>query len=353
MRGPRRLPLEPMGPTFWENCEKSLPPLCNGRCNGHLTAIGAPGLFLALQRSKNRSDLTGQNAGGKPTPIAVDLTRRAPLGSPWFGLCSRLPPRHGFGGVPLARCLWGPWDASQTNRPSTNTHMWRGWLLGMPVRTTFLGWPHLRRPGKAANMGHAHAAPYPGSWAIPKKGAERPLRVSGLASRVGSLPGHLQAEPCGSRKSVNPARFFLFFASLWHPPPCHCLDPRARPAAGTHAGWHEPAPTSALVFRLQDHCDSAQVWVGARKQSALAAPKLNKGCLTQSTAPPKPPEGLTSGTCHRIAGLAGGRGPADMAVCHTHADSGRKSPTNTGGWGAWPLVPLGIGCPSQFYVSLQ
>ena len=58
-----------------------------------------------------------------------------------------------------------------------------------------------------------------------------------------------------------------------------------------------------------------------------------KGCLTQSTAPPKPPEGLTSGTCHRIAGLAGDGGPADMAVCHTHADSGRKSPTNTGGRG--------------------
>ena len=211
--------------------------------------------------------------------------------------------------------------------------------MNMPAGTNFFLEPPLRRPGKAASMGHAHAAPYPGSWTIPKKGAERPLRVSGLASRVGSLPGHLQAEPCGSRKSVNPARFFLFFAYLWHPPPCHCLDPRARTEAGTHTGWHEPAPTSALVFRLQDHCDSAQVWVGARKRSALAAPKLNKGCLTQSTAPPKPPEGLTSGTCHRIAGLAGGGGPADMAVCHTHADSGRKSPTNTGGRGTRTQKP--------------
>ena len=101
MGGPRRLVLEPMGSTLWENIRRSPPPLCNGRCNGHLTAIGAPGLFLALQRSKNRSDLTGRNAGGKPTPIAVDLTRRAPLGSPWFGLCSRLPPGYGFwGGAP-------------------------------------------------------------------------------------------------------------------------------------------------------------------------------------------------------------------------------------------------------------
>ena len=43
------------------------------------------------------------------------------------------------------------------------------------------GGPHLRRPGKAVNMGHAHAAPYPGSWTILKKAAERPFRVSGLA----------------------------------------------------------------------------------------------------------------------------------------------------------------------------
>ena len=87
--GPTAAPLRAHGAYFLGKLRKvTPPPLCNGRCNSHLTAIGAPGLFLALQRSKNRSDLTGQNAGGKPTPIAVDLTRRAPLGSPWFGLCS-------------------------------------------------------------------------------------------------------------------------------------------------------------------------------------------------------------------------------------------------------------------------
>ena len=132
---------------------------------------------------------------------------------------------------------------------------------------------------------------------------------------------------------MNKAPFFLLFASPWHAPPRHCLDHRARTEASTHTGWREPVPTPAQALRPQDHCGSAQVWVGARKRAALTAPKLNQGCLTQSTAPPKPPEGLTSGTCHRIAGLAGDGGPADMAVCHTHADSGRKSPTNTGGRG--------------------
>ena len=100
LEGPRRLILELMGSTLLENIRRSLPVLCNGRCNGFLTVTGAPGLFLALQRSKNRSGLGGRNAGGKPTPILVDLTRRAPLGSPWFGLCSRLPPSHRCGGVP-------------------------------------------------------------------------------------------------------------------------------------------------------------------------------------------------------------------------------------------------------------
>ena len=60
----------------------------------------------------------------------------------------------------------------------------------------------LRRPGKAANMGHAHAVPYPESWIILKKAAERPLRGFGLASRVGSLPGHLRAKPCGPREKL-------------------------------------------------------------------------------------------------------------------------------------------------------
>ena len=90
-----------------------------------------------------------------------------------------------------------------------------------------------------------------------------------------------------------------------------------------------PTPTQAV--RPQDHCESAQVWVGARKRAALTAPKLNQGCLTQSTAPPKPPEGPTGGTCHRIAGLAEGGGAADMAVCSGCADTGQKSPTDTGG----------------------
>ena len=66
------------------------------------------------------------------------------------------------------------------------------WVAGEHARAHQVwGAPHLRRPSKAANMGHTYAAPYPGSWAILKKAAERPFRVFGLASRVGSLPGHV------------------------------------------------------------------------------------------------------------------------------------------------------------------
>ena len=139
---------------------------------------------------------------------------------------------------------------------------------------------------------------------------------------------------------MNKAPFFLLFASPWHAPPRHCLDHRARTEASTHTGWHEPAPTPTQAVRPQDHCESAQVWVGARKRAALTAPKLNQGCLTQSTAPPKPPEGPTGGTCHRIAGLAEGGGAADMAVCSGCADTGQKSPTDTGGRGTRTQTPL-------------
>ena len=100
MGGPRRLLLEPTGSTLWEKFERSLSVLCNGRCNGFLTVAGAPELFIALQHSINRSGPGGRNAGGKTTPIPVDLSHRAPLGPPWFVRGSMLPPSHGYGGVP-------------------------------------------------------------------------------------------------------------------------------------------------------------------------------------------------------------------------------------------------------------
>ena len=38
------------------------------------------------------------------------------------------------------------------------------WVAGEHARAHQVwGAPHLRRPGKAVNMGHAHAAPYPDS----------------------------------------------------------------------------------------------------------------------------------------------------------------------------------------------
>ena len=41
-----------------------------------------------------------------------------------------------------------------------------------------------RRPGKAAGVGHAHAAPYPDSWTVLRKAVQRPSRVFRLVGRV-------------------------------------------------------------------------------------------------------------------------------------------------------------------------
>ena len=54
----------------------------------------------------------------------------------------------------------------------------------MPAGTNFFGGCHLRRPGKAAGVGHAHAAPYPDSWTILRKAVQRPSRVFRLVGRV-------------------------------------------------------------------------------------------------------------------------------------------------------------------------
>ena len=54
----------------------------------------------------------------------------------------------------------------------------------MPAGTKFFGGCHPRRPGKAAGVGHAHAAPYPDSWTILRKAVQRPSRVFRLAGRV-------------------------------------------------------------------------------------------------------------------------------------------------------------------------
>ena len=82
--------------------------------------------------------------------------------------------------------------------------------------------------------------------------------------------------------------------------------------------------------------------VHAKSQLFDPAPNVGEGRPTQSTAPPKPPEGVTSGTRHRIAGLAGDGGPAaDMAACHGHADSGRQSPTGAGDRGTRTPKPPG------------
>ena len=156
---------------------------------------------------------------------------------------------------------------------------------------------------------------------------------SGSPAGPGSRSGYLRAERCALQHSPEMTSYLAFRRSPMGPAQNCCRGLRARTETSTYPGRCVCAPTPAPILRPQDHCKSAQVWVGARKWAALTAPKLNQGCLTQSTAPPKPPEGPTSGTCHRIAGLARGGGPADMAVCGGCVDTGQKSPTDTGGRG--------------------
>ena len=60
--------------------------------------------------------------------------------------------------------------------------------MNMPAGTRFFGGATFRCPGKAASVGHAHAAPYPDSWTILRKAVQRPSRVFRLASRARNPP---------------------------------------------------------------------------------------------------------------------------------------------------------------------
>ena len=100
-----------------------------------------------------------------------------------------------------------------------------------------------------------------------------------------------------------------------------------------HTGWHARMVTSALVFRPQDHCKTAQVWVGAPNQQLLLH---QKGTHTQPTQS-KRTLGTPRGRHGRYArqgswvGEPGGGGVGPYGCVWWVRRYWRKSPTNTGG----------------------
>ena len=145
---------------------------------------------------------------------------------------------------------------------------------------------------------------------------------------------------------MNKAPFFLLFASPWHAPPRHCLDHRARTEASTHTGWHARMVTSALVFRPQDHCKTAQVWVGAPNQQLLLHQKGMHTQPTQSKRTLGTPRGRHGRYARQGSWVGERRRPVGhMAVCGGCTDTG-KNPRITPAAGACapkePPVPNGM-----------
>ena len=109
--------------------------------------------------------------------------------------------------------LWTARDAFQANGPSTTTHTWAGWPLGMPVGARFLAWPTAPRTGNPVSMGHAHAAPPINTPGIYPR--TRYQRLTGVPGRrlptesKGSRPPYGR-EPGPPRNPRNFGCFFLF-----------------------------------------------------------------------------------------------------------------------------------------------
>ena len=158
-----------------------------------------------------------------------------------FGGCPPPPPHAGGGRCAHRRTptryLWGPWDAPQTNRPSTNTHTWRGWPLGMPVRTRFFGGPTCAAPA------------WPQIWVTHIR---PPTQTRGLYSRRGpsgrsgfpGLPGESEASlgtykpnPVVHGKALTRPGFFCFSHTCGtHRPATAWITERVPRPAHTQAG---------------------------------------------------------------------------------------------------------------------
>ena len=216
----------------------------------------------------------------------------------------------------------------------------------MPVRTRFGGAPTCAAPARPRIWVTHMRLPTQARGLYSRRQPSGRSGFSGSPAESEASRGTYEPNSVVHRKALTCPPFFLFFAYPWHAPPCHCLHPRARTEAGTHTGWHARMVTSALVFRPQDHCKTAQVWVGAPNQQLLLHQKGTHTQPTQSKRTLGTPRGR-HGRYARQGSWVGERRRlvGHMAVCGGCTDTG-KNPRITLAAGACapkePPVPNGM-----------
>ena len=99
----------------------------------------------------------------------------------------------------------------------------------------------------------------------------------------GTHPGYLRDKPCALQNSPGMTSYWAFRPSPMGPMQNCCRGLRARTETSTYPGRCVCAPTPAPILRPQDHCESAQVWVGAPNWQLLLHQKGTHTQPTQST----------------------------------------------------------------------
>ena len=188
--------------------------------------------------------------------------------------------------------------------------------MNMPAGTRFWGVPppaaparpqvwvtHMRPPIQARGL-------YSGRQHNGRPG------FSGSPAGSGSHPGCLQAKPCALQHSPEMTSYWAFRPSPMGLAQNCCRGLRARTETSTYPGWCVCVPTPTPILRPQDHCEPAQVWVGAPNWQLLLHQKGTHTQPTQSTRTPGTPRGR-HGRYARQGSWVGepGGGLAHMAVC--------------------------------------
>ena len=197
--------------------------------------------------------------------------------------------------------------------------------MNMPAGTRFWGVPppaaparpqvwvtHMRRPIQTRGL-------YSGRQYNGRPG------FSGSPAGSGTHPGYLRAKPCALQRSPEMTPYWAFRPSPMGKAQNCCRGLRARTETSTYPGRCVCVPTPAPILRPQDHCEPAQVWVGAPNWQLLLHQKGTHTQPTQSTRTPGTPRGR-HGRYTRQGSWVGepGGGLAHMAVCGGCADTGEN-----------------------------
>ena len=135
----------------------------------------------------------------------------------------------------------------------------------------------------------------------------------------------LKGKPCALQGSPGVTSYWAFRPSPMGPMQNCCRGLRARTETSTYPGWCVCVPTPAPILRPQDHCESAQVWVGAPNWQLLLHQKGTHTQPTQSKRTLGTPRGR-HGRYARQGSWVGepGGGLAHMAVCGGCTDTGEN-----------------------------